>query len=78
MVYRFELNYFYCKGQIESSFEQIADFVSTEKFWKDKALKSIANNIQEFYNKIKNGTESKQSLHERVQAEFNKRYSVAG
>jgi hypothetical protein len=45
-----------------NTFQIIADQVSKDEFWVNKSLKSIANNIQEFYNKIKNpvnGTESK-------------------
>lgn len=42
------------RQQITATFEQIAEAVSKEQFWVNKPLKSIANNIQEFYNKIKN------------------------
>lgn len=64
------------RSQIESTFEQIAEFVLKDKFWKNKPLKAISNNIQEFYNKIKNGTDEKQSLRDAIQAEFNKRHSA--
>jgi hypothetical protein len=37
-----------------NTFQLIADQVNREPFWTNKPLKSIANNIQEFYNKIKN------------------------
>lgn len=39
----------------------IADEVAKEPFWVNKPLASIANNIQEFYNKIKNPINGKQS-----------------
>lgn len=45
-----------------NTFQVLADQVSKEVFWVNKPIKSIANNIQEFYNKIKNpvnATESK-------------------
>lgn len=37
-----------------NTFQILADEVAKESFWINKPLKSIANNIQEFYNKIKN------------------------
>lgn len=37
-----------------NTFQVLADEVAKESFWINKPLKSIANNIQEFYNKIKN------------------------
>lgn len=37
-----------------NTFQIIADQVIKDEFWVNKPLKSIANNIQEFYNKIKN------------------------
>lgn len=40
--------------KIKATFQQIAEQVSKDNFWKNKPLKSIASNIQEFYNKIKN------------------------
>ena len=39
---------------ITGTFTQIAEQVKKEPFWQNKPLKSIANGIQEFYNKIKN------------------------
>lgn len=36
------------------TFEQIACVVETKPFWLNKPIKAIANNIQEFYNEIKN------------------------
>lgn len=47
-----------------NTFQLIADQVNRENFWVNKPLKSISNNIQEFYNKIKNpinGSPSKQA-----------------
>jgi hypothetical protein len=37
-----------------NTFQILADEVAKESFWINKPIKSIANNIQEFYNKIKN------------------------
>jgi len=37
-----------------NTFQQIADEVKKDGFWVNKPLKSIANHLQEFYNKIKN------------------------
>lgn len=37
-----------------NTLQAIADEVKKDPFWLNKPLKSIANNIQEFYNKIKN------------------------
>jgi len=37
-----------------NTFQHIADEVKKDTFWVNKPLKSISNNIQEFYNKIKN------------------------
>lgn len=37
-----------------NTFQLIADQVNREPFWVNKPLKSICNNIQEFFNKIKN------------------------
>lgn len=39
---------------IKDTFRQVAEEVSKDNFWKNKPLKSIANGVQEFYNKIKN------------------------
>lgn len=36
------------------SFKLVAKEVGKDKFWKNKSLTSISNNIQEFYNRIKN------------------------
>lgn len=44
-----------------NTFQVLADEVSKEGFWTNKPLKSIANNIQEFYNKIKNPIDAKAS-----------------
>lgn len=66
------------RSQIEATFTQVADFVSKDKFWKNKPLKTIANNIQEFYNKIKNGTDEKQEFRNNLQTAFNERYSKTG
>lgn len=40
--------------KVLNTFQLIADQVNREPFWVNKPLTSIANNIQEFYNKIKN------------------------
>lgn len=40
--------------KILNTLQLIADQVNREPFWLNKPIKSIANNIQEFYNKIKN------------------------
>lgn len=48
--------------KVLNTFQLIADQVNRETFWINKPLTSIAKNIQEFYNKIKNpinGTASK-------------------
>lgn len=42
------------KLMILETFNAIANEVSKEVFWINKSLGSIANNIQEFYNRIKN------------------------
>lgn len=50
--------------KVLNTFQSIADDVSKSSFWINKPLKSIANNIQEFYNNIKNptnGTGNKQA-----------------
>lgn len=67
---------------ILATMEQIGDCVTKDTFWLNKPLKSIANNIQEFYNKIKNpqknGKEqqTREQFHASVQDEFKKRYPV--
>jgi len=69
--------------KILNTLQLIADQVNREPFWINKPIKSIANHIQEFYNKLKNpiiinghknGTE-KSTLRERVQAKFNERFA---
>jgi hypothetical protein len=45
--------------KILNSFQLIADEVKKDTFWVNKPLKSIANNQQEFYNKIKNPANGK-------------------
>jgi uncharacterized protein YdaU (DUF1376 family) len=40
--------------KVLNTLQLIADQVNREPFWTNKPLKSIASNIQEFYNKIKN------------------------
>lgn len=42
--------------KVLNTFQLIADQVNREPFWAAKSLSSIANHIQEFYNKIKNPT----------------------
>ena len=42
-----------------ATFRRIAELIKTDGFWSNKPLRSIAKNIQEFYNKIKNGTGKK-------------------
>jgi hypothetical protein len=42
------------KAKILNTLQLIADQVNRETFWVNKPIKSIANNIQEFYNHIKN------------------------
>lgn len=43
-----------------NTFQLIADQVGKEPFWTNKSLSSIAKNIQEFYNKIKNPIDGKE------------------
>lgn len=45
--------------KILNTVQLIADQVNREPFWVNKPIKSIANNIQEFYNKIKNPVNGK-------------------
>jgi hypothetical protein len=47
--------------KILNTLQLIADQVNREPFWTNKPIKSIANNIQEFYNNIKNPINGKQS-----------------
>ena len=42
------------KETILKKLDQVAEEVLKDQFWINKSLNSIANNIQEFYNKIKN------------------------
>lgn len=44
------------RDEIKATFEKVAQEVQKDNFWQNKPLKSIASNIQEFYNKIKNPT----------------------
>lgn len=44
-----------------NTFQLIADQVNREPFWVNKPLTSISKNIQEFYNKIKNPIDGKES-----------------
>jgi hypothetical protein len=63
-----------------SSFQVIVNHIKGDDFWKDKTLRSIANNLQEFVNKIKsrNGRDAK-ATRESVGAEFKRRdYSRGG
>ena len=64
--------------------KQIIAVIQTETFWINKPLSSIANSIQEFYNKIKNPQheqrnskttkQSNSNLRDDVQAAFEKRF----
>lgn len=70
--------------KVVETLKALSDMVSRETFWTNKPLSSIANNIQEFYNKIKNpqheqrtsknGQKGNSNLRTEVQAEFNRRY----
>ena len=64
--------------KIQGTFDAIAEEVKKDQFWINKPIKSIANNIQEFYNKIKNPVNGKKStnLRAEVQHEFDKRYGT--
>lgn len=46
------------QSKILNTLQLIADQVNRENFWVNKPIKSIANHIQEFYNKIKNPVEN--------------------
>lgn len=67
--------------KILNTLQLIADQVNREPFWVNKPIKSIANNIQEFYNHIKNplhdkGNNKKHTnafSREGVQAKLNER-----
>lgn len=71
------------QSKVLNTLQLIADQVNREPFWVNKPIRSIANNIQEFYNKIKNPIDGKQSgnngqqtdLRAAVQAEVNKRFA---
>lgn len=62
-----------------NTLQLIADQVNREPFWLNKPLRSIANSIQEFYNKIKNPVNGKSNSQsgtisrEKVSAELEKR-----
>lgn len=49
------------QSKVLNTLQLIADQVNREPFWVNKPIKSIANNLQEFYNKIKNPLNGKQS-----------------
>jgi hypothetical protein len=67
--------------KIINTLVQISEQVIADQFWVNKPLKSIANHIQEFYNKIKNPINGKdhtgeaggKSIRSDVQAELEKR-----
>lgn len=63
---------------ILNTFQLIADQVNREPFWLNKPLKSIAEHIQEFYNKIKNPqngkTHSTKSSPEALKQKLTERY----
>jgi len=62
---------------IITTMEQIAAEVEKAPFWANKPLKSIANNIQEFYNNIKNPKNVKNNgfTREGLQAAFDARFA---
>lgn len=62
--------------KIKGTFDAISQQIQNDQFWINKPLKSIANNIQEFYNKIKNPANGKKSsnIRDEVQHAFDKRY----
>lgn len=69
------------REKIIATMDAIAEAVSQEPFWINKPLKSIANNIQEFYNRIKNPVQNgkgkgKQPVDTRadLQAAINQRF----
>lgn len=49
------------REKIIATMDAIAEEVAKESFWTNKPLKSIANNIQEFYNRIKNPVQNGKS-----------------
>lgn len=67
------------REKIIATMDAIAEVVAQETFWINKPLKSIANNIQEFYNRIKNPVQNgnhKKPNNTRAdfQAAFDKRF----
>lgn len=72
---------FETQDKILNTLTQIGEQVLADQFWTNKPLKSIANHIQEFYNKIKNPLNGKEhrettgagSIRAGVQAELEKR-----
>lgn len=46
-------------AKVLDDFQRIADQVNRETFWRNKPLKAISHNIQEFFNKIKNPQDGK-------------------
>lgn len=67
------------RDQIKATFEQLTQEVQKDNFWQNKPLKSIANNIQEFYNKIKNpingNTVPKLSRQQQFEIDVNRAFS---
>jgi len=65
------------RALIITTMEQIAAEVEKAPFWANKPLKSIANNIQEFYNNIKNPKNVKNNgfTREGLQAAFDARFA---
>lgn len=70
------------QDKIMNTLTQISEQVIADQFWVNKPLKSIANHIQEFYNKIKNpvngkdhtgGAATNGTLRTEVQAELERR-----
>lgn len=54
--------------KVLNTLQLIADQVNREPFWINKPIKSIANSIQEFYNKIKNPVNGKESKAGKLQS----------
>lgn len=70
------------QSKVLNTLQLIADQVNREPFWVNKPIKSIANNIQEFYNHIKNpingngknnSTKNNGFSREGIQTELNER-----
>lgn len=63
---------------VVDTLRSIAEHVRSEPFWINKPITSIANNIQEFYNTIKNPVKkngkANSNIKQQVQHEFNNRY----